>query len=250
MIKKTLKPIIERLYWRAHDKKVLEVRKRAAREDFSAEFYRLLDQPWLHAMELRTVIDIGASVGNFSKTAFAVFKGISVVAFEPLPDEFTELTARLEGAGPFKAFNVALSDKEGRADFHVNAYSSASSLLAPKQALKRHFDFTQEDRVITVPVRSLDSYYPELKLDRNVLVKIDVQGGELGVIRGGQRVLAETRVVIVETSFRALYQGQPLFDEVHRSLQGLGFRYHGSFHQLLAPTDRQPLEQDSIYIRE
>ena len=79
--------------------------------------------------------------------------------------------------------------------------------------------------------------------------KLDVQGSELETIDGGAKTFRRAGVALVETSFHALYAGQPTFPEVNRRLEELGFRYAGSLRQLLSPIDHAPLEQDAIFLR-
>jgi hypothetical protein len=56
---------------------------------------------------------------------------------------------------------------------------------------------------------------------------MDVQGFEDRVIAGGLRTLERASVLWVETSFVELYEGQPLFADIHDRLRDLGFEYRG-----------------------
>ena len=60
-----------------------------------------------------------------------------------------------------------------------------------------------------------------------MLLKIDVQGGELGVLQGAEEILQSIDAVLVEVSFVELYAGQALADEVWRHLQSHGFSCRG-----------------------
>ena len=83
-----------------------------------------------------------------------------------------------------------------------------------------------------------------------ILIKIDVQGSEDKVIRGGQKTLRRAKAVIVETSFTELYDGQPLFHDIYEGLRSLGFSYSGSWApDLKNPLDGSHLQQDSIFVR-
>lgn len=82
-----------------------------------------------------------------------------------------------------------------------------------------------------------------------MLVKIDVQGYEDRVIRGGQRVISRAKVLIVETSFQTLYDGQPLFEDIYDTLLKMGFRYIGALWQLRSPLNGSILQADSIFVK-
>ena len=79
-------------------------------------------------------------------------------------------------------------------------------------------------------IRPLGDYLDPAEIERPCLLKIDVQGYELGVLKGAGSCLDHVDVVYVEASFVELYQGQPLADEVIDTLESLGFREAGRFN--------------------
>jgi hypothetical protein len=58
---------------------------------FLPQMYSALSQPWLTALNIATVLDIGAHVGGFSYTARPLFPQAQIYAFEPLPDCYAQL---------------------------------------------------------------------------------------------------------------------------------------------------------------
>ncbi|MDO8495010.1 MAG: FkbM family methyltransferase [bacterium] len=206
---------------------------------------------WLQALEIRTVIDIGASKGNASWQFHQLFPTASIYAFEPLQDCFNLMIKKMEGVPKFQAFNLALSDEAGETSIFRSSYSGSSSLLPMGQLHKDTFPQTAGQRRETIQTDTLDHALEKQKLQENILIKIDVQGLEDRVLRGGLKTLARTKVVVLETSYVSLYDGQPLFDDIYKVLVNLGFVYVGlwgeDFH---SPQDGRPLQQDSIFIRE
>jgi hypothetical protein len=95
----------------------------------------------------------------------------------------------------------------------------------------------------------LDALAPALALSPPLLIKIDVQGYEDRVLRGGEETVKRAQVLIVETSFQRLYEEQALFEDVFRLLSGWGFRYAGALDQLLNPRSGEALQQDSIFVK-
>ncbi|MDO8303979.1 MAG: hypothetical protein Q7T18_12140, partial [Sedimentisphaerales bacterium] len=77
----------------------------------------------------------------------------------------------------------------------------------------------------------------------------DVQGFEDKVILGGWNVIERASVLIVETTFEPLYQGQVLFDGIYTMLTAKGFEYRGGEEPLRNPEDRRILQCDSIFVR-
>lgn len=177
-----------------------------------------------------TLVDIGANKGQFS-LAFRATNSAGVIhAFEPLP-EAADRYERLFGADPRVTLHrAALSDKEGTAPFHVTSRSDSSSLLAPGQGQSQAFG-VRGDRVIEVPVRRLDQVLALPDLAKPLLIKIDVQGAELGVL-DGCGTIGCADFIYLELSFVELYEGQPLFGEVASYMAQRGFKLAGVFNQV------------------
>ena len=89
----------------------------------------------------------------------------------------------------------------------------------------------------------------EVVLEAAVLIKIDVQGYELFVLHGGPETVKRARALIVETSFTKLYEGQPLFDDIYKTLKKSEFDYGGNWDQLTDPRDGRILQTDAIFLR-
>jgi len=65
---------------------------------------------WLKNIDFKTIIDVGASKGNFSLQFHKIFPSAQIYAFEPLSDCFELTKKKLVGVADFKAFNLALSE--------------------------------------------------------------------------------------------------------------------------------------------
>lgn len=205
---------------------------------------------WLRNLKIKTIIDIGASKGNFSFEFHGIFPDAQIFAFEPLSDCFALVQKRMAGIPGFRAFNVALGDAAGSVTMHRSSYSGSSSLREMGRLHKELFPVTAGERPVAVSVDTLDHALEGYELREEILIKMDVQGFEDKVIAGGPGILRRARVVLVETSFRELYIGQPLFADVYRLLYELGFEYRGAWApELKSPVDGTLLQQDSIFIR-
>ena len=95
----------------------------------------------------------------------------------------------------------------------------------------------------------MDEIFKDIELEDDILLKIDVQGYENKVLKGAENILSLVKVVIVETSFRELYEGQVLFADIYQLLSKQGFIYSGSLEELKSPRDGIPLQQDSLFIK-
>lgn len=148
-----------------------------------------------------TVIDVGASVGNYA-LAFAkrVGRGGQVIALEANPDVYAELTASTWPSRRLSCINAAASDSTGMAQFYVPQRAGSSTL--PLGSLEAR---EGETKSVEVPTLLLD----HLPVTRPVsLVKIDVEGHEGAVLAGATRLLEEHHPsIVVEIEQRHLNKG-------------------------------------------
>lgn len=205
---------------------------------------------WLASAEVRSVLDIGAHRGEFSSAIRVYLPDVSITAFEPLPDCCEALVARMSGRGRFAAHCVALAAGEGETTFHRSSFSKASSLLSMDARHEREFPWSSGSEALSVQVRPLDSYAGELDLAPRCLMKIDVQGAELQVLKGATRTLEAIDYVLVETSFVKLYEGQANFADVYDMLSVRGFQFAGIWDQLQSREDGTIIQADALFRRE
>lgn len=205
---------------------------------------------WLKKLDCRTIIDVGASKGNFSVEFHRIFPQAAIYAFEPLADCLEMAKKKMAGVSSFHPYVVALSDHEGEETFWRSAYSGASSLLSMANLHKTLFPHTARQFPEKVRVAMLDNILGQENLEDQILVKIDVQGEEGRVIAGGQKIISRAKVIICETSYQPLYENQPLFGDIFRQLSALGFGYAGIWGEdFQSPQDGRPLQQDSIFLK-
>lgn len=172
------------------------------------------------------VHDIGANAGTWTCLLKSLYPAARVEAFEPL-DRFAADFARwtCTWPGDIRLHRLALGDCLGQATLHVTDFADASSLLPLSDAGRAEFKVVPTSTV-TVPVARLDDLLASGAVAPPDLIKLDVQGFELAVLRGGETALASARAVLCEVSTRAFYDGQALFGDVLSHLEARGFRLH------------------------
>ena len=193
--------------------------------------------------EFATVIDVGANKGQFAVFAANRWPHARLVCFEPLPGP----RAKLERVAPGRAeiHDCALGSSAGEGEMHLASRADSSSLL-PLGARQKAIFGMKETGVLRVPVRRLDTCLsPPLR--RPALLKIDVQGFELEVLKGASGLLHEIDAVYVEASEVELYKGQALADEVLQLLASSGFQLVGRFNAQIH--QGQPIQADMLFRR-
>ncbi|RIA35349.1 FkbM family methyltransferase [Hephaestia caeni] len=180
-----------------------------------------------------TLIDVGANKGQFSLAARAQRPGVGIYAFEPLPGARDRFSAVFRDAVNVQLSPVALAATEASAEFHIGSRDDSSSLLPIADAEKKAYGVHESGRMV-VETRRLDSEVDFAALPRPIMLKIDVQGGELDVLKGVSD-FSSIDFVYVELSFVELYTGQPLFEHVYEFLSARGYRLRGLFNLSMTP---------------
>jgi FkbM family methyltransferase len=168
----------------------------------------------------------------------SLFPDAKIFCFEPLPDPFRQLnTWAMSQRGNVKAFNLALGDSEGDIEIYCHVdHPPSSSLLMTTESITTVYPFVR--RQVPVPVRlaTLDKLLadsPEF-LSPEIIIKLDVQGYEDRVARGGVDTFRKARACILEINMDNLYCGQADFRNLVNQLYELGFRYGGNLEQSYA----------------
>lgn len=143
-----------------------------------------------------TVLDIGANQGFYTiLMAQKVGPRGKVIAFEPAPGEFSKLrwNVRINRCRNVVPEPVALSSRDGLADMFVclDGFGSLSSLRRPAGDMKGRIKLTQ------VPITTLDSYVRQKNIASVDFMKIDAEGGELEILKGGSNVLHTLNPIIM-----------------------------------------------------
>ena len=180
--------------------------------------------PWVDPLA-GIALDVGANEGDWTAAALAAFPGLRVLAIEPSPAPRELLQRRFGEEAAVTIDPRAVSDTAGTATFHATRASVFGSLLAPVAGLGEMYEVahggpTEELEAFEVDTATLD----EIVGDRPVsLVKLDVQGAEMEVLRGGRRTLQRAQALLVEVLFQHHYDGDATFPELHAALTELGF---------------------------
>lgn len=203
---------------------------------------------WLKAYQIKTIFDIGANTGEWAAEIAGHFPDCQIYAFEPLASCFDALRKKAAGIQKISAYNFALGAGAGTEVMHRSEYAASSSLLPMSNLHKEAFPFTKDHFAEEIEIKTLDGFVSNQDIDDNILIKIDVQGYELEVINGGIDFIPRARVLLLETSFYPLYEGQPLFADVYEKLTGMGFDYMGEFESIKNPRNGAVLQGNSIFI--
>lgn len=167
----------------------------------------------------KVIYDIGASVLHWTNVAKYVWPDAKFIAFEAQPS--TEFLFRHSGLD----YNIGLlSDQDGKTlEFFCNDYHPAGSSYYPEnvQLSPAARELYSARQMTTV---TLDTVVANKNFPAPDLIKMDVQGAEMDVLRGAANTLKSCKHLILELQTVEYNVGAPLKDEVIAYLQGIGFR--------------------------
>jgi len=159
-----------------------------------------------------TVFDLGANVGLF--TIQQARRGAHVFAFEPNPDCYRRLSKAIvanELTSQVSILNYAVGSAPGSGTMLVpDSKWTTMGCVIP-------VDSSNSGHTPPVKITSLDRIVPSLDVARIDLLKIDVEGAEVGVLRGAARTLELVERIVLECHSR------DLLDQVGMFLDGHGF---------------------------
>lgn len=135
------------------------------------------------------VFDIGAHIGWFSMNLAKKIKDIHILAFEPITQTFNDLEENIKMnnlSKIIKLYNFGFSNEENEVTFY---YYPEGSVNASLKNLSRRLNVTK----VTSKVKKLDKFAQNLPVD---FIKCDVEGAELLVFNGGEKILKKNKPII------------------------------------------------------
>lgn len=167
------------------------------------------------------VVDLGANEGRWTAALLAVAPNARVIAVEPAPAMRALLEQRFAGHPNVRVVGKAVGAEPGTATLNVTEHANNSSLRRPNAEHDAMYgDGFRVREEVEVEVVTLDDLLGDEVAD---VIKIDVQGLEIDVLRGAERALRTTRAVLLETNFVSYYEGDATFDTLHAAMHERGF---------------------------
>jgi FkbM family methyltransferase len=143
--------------------------------------------------------------------------------FEPLPNFDPKIEKIFKGKQNISTYNLALGNESGTIKFNQNEFGHISSVLNISSD-NVHYPKGNELNQIDVEIKTLDSLSLfDGKNKGTSLLKLDVQGYELEVLKGGEKTLTNLDYILIEANLEQLYVNQPSFTQVNNYLNSKGF---------------------------
>jgi FkbM family methyltransferase len=199
------------------------------------------------------IVDAGAYYGEETCTMAKLWKNGHVHAFEPVTQLFGILAKNTKDTPNISIYNTALGKECTYIEMFLSSEKEAedkitmsSSLLPPKDHLL-YSSATFFDKSEMVEVTTLDQWAEDYGIERVDMLWLDMQGYELPALKAAPKVLSTVSVILTELEFVEAYEGQPLYKEVRKWLEGQGFvLIAGNFS---FPKERTQWFGDGLFVR-
>ena len=145
--------------------------------------------------DIKTIFDVGANVGDWSKIALSLYPNTNIHAFEIVPQTYQLLQGNISKDTPNIVLNnYGLSDNKQTLEIKYAPKSNGQSSM---------FSFMEEGQYEIVPCEVIagDAYMKEHKVDSIDLLKIDTEGAEHLVLKGFEQAFLQQKIDIIQFEY-------------------------------------------------
>lgn len=187
------------------------------------------------------IYDIGAYSGHWTEEMLELFPGGGYFLFEGQQSK-QPLLASLAGKHPGKVnYSVGVLGAEDEKMVTFHEYETASSVLS------EHFETGAASS--QAKLKKLDTAVIENDWPLPDLLKLDTQGYELEILRGGNKCMSHAEVILMEVSFIDIYQHAPLAHEVIHFMHVNGFILYDICTLMRRPLDQALFQADMLFVK-
>lgn len=229
MIKKIIRQLIP-------DKLVSDLKKKLGVPNQESSFLRLKNLGFLP----NTILDIGAYEGNWTEEISAIFPKAHVLMIEGQKNKKDILLKKSKNIPNSKVKIALLGAETKKVEFNV--YETASSVF--KEDNQTNAETEQIELIL------LDTIVLGTEFEQSDLIKLDTQGYELEILKGGTNVLKSAKVVLMEVSMLGIYKDAPLIDEVIGFMKVKGFVLYDICSIMRRPYDKALFQSDFLFLKE
>jgi len=176
------------------------------------------------------ILDIGAHKGSYSELFFKLYNNTHIVLFEPNFILYKNLKKKFNKINNIEIYNYGVGDKNRYEKFLTSSMSDYTSTFSTINKKSKYLFIRSllhggqgKIKYVLTKIKQLDRVFVKQKIVD--LIKIDVEGYEEKVIKGGLKTLKKTKVILIEYHKDDLYLN---YDpkEIHKKLISLNFRLY------------------------
>ena len=196
------------------------------------------------------VLDVGASWGGYGKTLRRFGYKKRIISFEPVSKTHSKLLENSLNDDEWQVHKkIIISDKKSKKIF-INVskdYDNSSVLGISKLHIENHQN-SQYTHKEEVECETLDNLINHYSLNhKNLMLKIDVQGSEMDVLKSAINNISKFKVIQIELSLQTLYEGQILYKEILNFMNDHNYDIWNIFPGYKKKTVGQLFQFDAVF---
>lgn len=191
------------------------------------------------------VVDIGAYRGEWTELAHSIFPESSFLMLEAQPARGGHLLEVCQSAPEHRRCRIALLGPEYRAEAIFHEFPDAPTASSVLNGHENPFSIEHRCEMET-----LDQVLAKEGIGKVDFLKLDVQGYELEVLKGGAGALASAEVVLMEVSLIDFYKNSPLLADVTTFMQTCHFQAYDICSFIRRGRDQALGQVDMIFVKE
>ncbi len=210
----------------------------------------VLLQKVIREFRIATILDVGANTGQYALERLDKgFKG-KIFSFEPIPSVYSKLEQAAKKHPQWATYPLGAGSSETEMMINVSENFVSSSILKVDSASLSAEPTTRITHQEKIKLTTVDSFFKQHPdMDKEILLKLDVQGFEIEALKGAVSSLDKIRIVQAELSFTKLYENGPLYDEVAGFLKSHHFELFSIMPGFRDDATGQMLQADGLFVR-
>jgi FkbM family methyltransferase len=152
------------------------------------------------------IFDVGANVGEWTKSILEHHSSVNIYAFEPIKNSFDSLSRKLKQYEHVSCFNIAFDKECLNKEMYVYSGLEEAQLSSFYHRPILDTNLQQEPKKIYVKTINLDRFCQEQNINYIDYLKIDTEGAELDVLKGAQHMLASEKIAYIQFEYGGTYR--------------------------------------------
>jgi FkbM family methyltransferase len=194
------------------------------------------------------ILDIGGGIGASVNLYNKFFPGNRIIVFEPILENYNAIISKFRDFPNIEVYNLAAGNENSKEQINVANRITSSSILplaADPESTFYNEKSLGKNRIESIEIVRLDDFLAKIH-DKTGIMKIDVQGYEMNVLKGAELVLKGTNIVVLEVTNHNVYAGSPKYFDIDTFMRDHDFTLYDIIPSVL---DRgKSKEWDVIYI--
>lgn len=179
-------------------------------------------------INIKTVFDIGANIGQTAFQYHAAFPNSHILSFEPIRATFEILKNNTKSSKNIDCYNIAFGETVGIVE--VKLFDESQSYLnSLKLSAMNPNDSAKTEKI---QVDTIDEFLKNNKqIDSIDLLKIDTEGFEIQVLKGANEAIqnGKIKLIYLEAGFSKSNHRSSYYPEIHDFLDSNGFSFFGLY---------------------